>query len=88
MPPDVRLLVTSRERLNLREEWIFDVGGMSYPKNGRDSNKVYSGLHLFKNVLSKSMTSLCSPARWSRMRCASANLWMVHLWASNCQQAG
>ena len=46
--PDVRLLVTSRERLNLREEWIFDVGGMSYPQNGRDSNKVYSGLHLFK----------------------------------------
>ncbi|MFV9675584.1 MAG: ATP-binding protein [Anaerolineales bacterium] len=46
--PDVHLLVTSRERLNLREEWIFDVGGMSYPQNGRDSDKVYSGLHLFK----------------------------------------
>jgi len=46
--PDVRLLVTTRERLNLREEWIFDVGGMSYPQNGRDRNKVYSGLHLFK----------------------------------------
>jgi predicted ATPase/class 3 adenylate cyclase len=46
--PDVRLLVTTRERLNLREEWIFDVGGMSYPQNGRDRNKVYSGLHLFR----------------------------------------
>jgi len=46
--PDVRFLITSRERLNLREEWIFDVGGMSYPKNGHDSNKVYSGLHLFR----------------------------------------
>ncbi len=46
--PDVRLLVTSRERLNLREEWIFDVDGMSYPQNGRERNKVYSGLHLFR----------------------------------------
>ena len=46
--PDVRFLVTSREHLNLREEWIFDVGGMSYPQNGRDSEKVYSGLHLFR----------------------------------------
>ena len=46
--PDVRLLVTSRERLNLHEEWIFDLGGMSYPQNGRERNKVYSGLHLFK----------------------------------------
>jgi len=46
--PDVRFLITSRERLNLREEWIFDVGGMSYPKNGHDSDKVYSGLHLFR----------------------------------------
>jgi len=46
--PDIRLLVTSRERLNLREEWIFNVGGMSYPQNGRDRNMVYSGLHLFR----------------------------------------
>ena len=46
--PDVRLLVTSRERLNLREEWTFDVGGMSYPHNGREEHKVYSALHLFE----------------------------------------
>lgn len=47
--PGVRFLVTSRERLNLREEWTFDLGGMSYPQNGRDSKKVYSGLHLFND---------------------------------------
>jgi predicted ATPase/DNA-binding SARP family transcriptional activator len=29
--PGVRLLVTSRERLNLREEWIWEVGGLAYP---------------------------------------------------------
>jgi predicted ATPase len=29
--PNVELLVTSRERLNLREEWCFEVGGLAYP---------------------------------------------------------
>jgi predicted ATPase len=29
--PGVRLLVTSRERLNLREEWIREVDGLAYP---------------------------------------------------------
>jgi predicted ATPase/class 3 adenylate cyclase len=46
--PDLKLLVTSRERLNLREEWIYDVGGMSFPTNG-DGRGVedYSALALF-----------------------------------------
>ena len=30
--PDVTLMVTSRERLNLRGEWIFDVGGLTLPE--------------------------------------------------------
>lgn len=29
--PHLKLLVTSRERLNLRAEWLFDVNGLSYP---------------------------------------------------------
>ncbi|HSJ56285.1 MAG TPA: BTAD domain-containing putative transcriptional regulator, partial [Anaerolineae bacterium] len=29
--PQVKVLATSRERLNLRWEWLFDVHGMSYP---------------------------------------------------------
>lgn len=29
--PDVKLLVTSRERLNLREEWVHDAPGLAYP---------------------------------------------------------
>ncbi len=32
--PDVKLLVTSRERLNLRWEWVFPVEGLEYP-NGK-----------------------------------------------------
>jgi len=31
--PHITLLVTSRERLNLRAEWLFDVKGLSYPTN-------------------------------------------------------
>ncbi|MFL5803470.1 MAG: tetratricopeptide repeat protein, partial [Roseiflexaceae bacterium] len=29
--PQVTILVTSRERLNLQTEWLFDVGGLAYP---------------------------------------------------------
>ena len=29
--PEVKLLVTSRERLNLQEEWLYDVAGLRYP---------------------------------------------------------
>ncbi len=31
--PDVKLMATSRERLNLREEWLFDVEGLLCPAN-------------------------------------------------------
>lgn len=30
--PEVRVLATSRERLNLVEEWIFEVDGLAYPR--------------------------------------------------------
>jgi DNA-binding SARP family transcriptional activator/predicted ATPase/Tfp pilus assembly protein PilF len=32
--PGVKLLVTSRERLNLHEEWVYEVGGLTYPADG------------------------------------------------------
>ncbi len=32
--PQIRLLVTSRERLNLREEWVIDIYGLQYPQDG------------------------------------------------------
>jgi predicted ATPase/DNA-binding NarL/FixJ family response regulator len=30
--PDVKLLVTSRERLQLQEEWVYPIEGLDYPK--------------------------------------------------------
>lgn len=44
----IKLLVTSRERLNLRGEWTFDVPGLAYPRNG-DGARIddYGALSLF-----------------------------------------
>lgn len=47
--PGAKLLVTSRERLNLQGEWTFGVEGMRYPTNGDASNlDQYSALQLFR----------------------------------------
>ena len=50
--PNVKLLVTSRERLNLHEEWVLELAGLAYPSegdreigvwgNGEDSQSVTS----------------------------------------------
>jgi predicted ATPase/Tfp pilus assembly protein PilF len=54
--PGVTLLVTSRERLNLHEEWVYDVGGLTYPVNGAakgftasqaEKPECYSAVQLF-----------------------------------------
>ncbi len=40
--PRVTVLVTSRERLNLRTEWLFDLEGMRYPPEDPRGDRVYS----------------------------------------------
>lgn len=46
--PETKVLVTSRERLNLQSEWTFDVQGMRYPTNGDGAHlDRYSALQLF-----------------------------------------
>jgi predicted ATPase/DNA-binding SARP family transcriptional activator/predicted negative regulator of RcsB-dependent stress response len=48
--PQVKLLVTSRERLNLQEEWALDVPGMAFPSSaGVDETALgtYSATELF-----------------------------------------
>jgi predicted ATPase/DNA-binding SARP family transcriptional activator len=47
--PGIRLLVTSRHHLNLYEEWIFPLEGMSYPMQGDISGwKNYAAVQLFQ----------------------------------------
>jgi predicted ATPase/DNA-binding NarL/FixJ family response regulator len=46
--PTTKLLITSRERLNLREEWIFEVNGLSFPTESASTNtEDYSAVQLF-----------------------------------------
>ncbi|MEO8394168.1 MAG: AAA family ATPase [Chloroflexota bacterium] len=46
--PFVKLLVTSRERLNLREEWLFEVQGLSFPTSETEANfETYDAVQLF-----------------------------------------
>ncbi len=46
--PDIKLLVTSREVLNLQEEWLYPVRGLHYPETD-DAEQVgaYSAVQLF-----------------------------------------
>jgi predicted ATPase len=52
--PGVKILATSRERLNLREEWVYEVRGMPYPSEfdpkqmeRETSLQEYSAIRLF-----------------------------------------
>ncbi|HEU5103598.1 MAG TPA: tetratricopeptide repeat protein [Roseiflexaceae bacterium] len=47
--PHVKLLVTSRERLNLREEWLLPLQGLHFPKDDQATDVItgYSAVQLF-----------------------------------------
>jgi predicted ATPase len=47
--PAVKLLVTSRERLNLRNEWVLDIRGLSFPQSLQPGEALagYSAAQLF-----------------------------------------
>jgi predicted ATPase/DNA-binding CsgD family transcriptional regulator len=44
--PGVKVLTTSRESLNLQEEWVYVVQGMAYPETGKKLDG-YSAIQLF-----------------------------------------
>ena len=46
--PYIRIIVTSRERLKLQGEWVYEIQGMNYPTNGSDAGlEDYSAVRLF-----------------------------------------
>jgi predicted ATPase/DNA-binding SARP family transcriptional activator len=48
--PNLKLMTTSRERLNLQEEWIFDTEGLDFPDSVQQENwQSYSAIQLFIN---------------------------------------
>ena len=40
--PAVKLVITSRQRLNIQSEWIFNVPGLTFPENGRPDGDIGS----------------------------------------------
>lgn len=44
---DLVVLATSRERLNLREEWVYEVVGLAYPETVAETLEEYSAIKLF-----------------------------------------
>ncbi|MBX3085598.1 MAG: tetratricopeptide repeat protein [Anaerolineae bacterium] len=49
--PRVKLLITSRERIGLREEWLLPIDGMSFPSEATNGEvEQYSAVQLFAQV--------------------------------------
>lgn len=41
--PDIKMIVTSRDRLNLQEEWLYPLHGLSFPKErSKETKQSYS----------------------------------------------
>jgi predicted ATPase/DNA-binding SARP family transcriptional activator len=64
--PRVKLLVTSRERLRLPEEWVLEVRGLAYPGPGRTGDlAAYPAVQLFLEVAQRAQVGLrLQPADW------------------------
>jgi predicted ATPase/DNA-binding SARP family transcriptional activator len=60
--PEIGIMVTSRERLNLREERVLEVEGLRFPQKGLgDSTENYSAVQLFVQCAHR----VCSSFRFS-----------------------
>ncbi len=53
--PEVKLLVTSRQRLNLRWEWCFEIAGLEFPRGEMtDGIEEYNAVRLFQQTARQS----------------------------------
>ena len=64
--PEVKLLVTSRERLNLQGEWVFEVQGFPTPPSDQINNlEAYSAVALFLDSAQRAEAHFeVKPAEW------------------------
>ncbi len=56
--PDVKLLITSRERLNLQEEWVYDLHGLPLPAHDAHDWQENSSVTLFLQMARQSTKQL------------------------------
>jgi predicted ATPase len=55
--PRVKLLITSRECLNVQGEWVVEVGGLRFPEREEDDNvEGYSAVQLFAQSARRACT--------------------------------
>lgn len=52
--PDIFILATSRETLDLQAEHIYDLGGLSYPTDDTDTAEAYDAIQLFLRAARRS----------------------------------
>ncbi len=45
--PNIKILATSRERLNLHAEWLFDLRGLSFPEGSKEEATNFDAIRLF-----------------------------------------
>ncbi len=45
--PAIKIIVTSRERLHLQWEWLYEVQGLDYPRESAEAIESYSAVQLF-----------------------------------------
>ena len=72
--PMLQILITSRERLHIQEEWVFDLGGLAYPADSDEQNitavdlATYSALQLFQqNALRTQRQFMPTDVDWAAM---------------------
>jgi predicted ATPase/transcriptional regulator with XRE-family HTH domain len=72
--PQVKLLITSRERLNLLSEWVFEVQGLPVPANDQvEQMETYSSVALFLQSARRVRAGfeLGEECQWVRKICAA-----------------
>ncbi len=63
---EVKLIVTSRERLNLPGEWVIEINGLSFPnQNGEATIPEYAAVQLFVNSAARASRFTVSEADWA-----------------------
>ena len=64
--PGVKLIVTSRERLNVPAEWVVEVGGLAYPGSQKKENiQSFAAVQLFVRIAERGGQFVVSPSDWS-----------------------
>ncbi len=62
--PHVKVLTTSRERLNLQAEQVWPVAGLNVPKDGAETPDTYSAVQLFVERAQQAKPTFAFDANW------------------------